>query len=235
MSLQQRIRAFKFAVEEKKKQLASSPPISTIVAAIAAVRAAFQPLFDLLSKLQEQWEAVGEAYNQFLAEETKSKWTWSKRNKKELALLAAFPPYTLGKKKKKTAEIYKLLQNLIVSIDSNVNSLIFSMCSVSTYLDLPSLHPSELSVLLDFTLVLFLGDLGPVVGIASVYRDRFDGSIEVCAVGMGIFLVGMARNYVIRGPRIHLELVYQSIRYRGFEENFELKFSWKENCLYLAL
>lgn len=96
MSLQQRIRAFKFAVEEKKKELATSPPISILLAAIAAVRAALQPLFEFLSKLQQQWEAVSEAYNQFLAEETKSKWTWSKRNKKELALLAAFPPYTLA-------------------------------------------------------------------------------------------------------------------------------------------
>lgn len=101
MSLQQRIRAFKFAVEEKKKELATSPPISILLAAIAAVRAALQPLFEFLSKLQQQWEAVSEAYNQFLAEETKSKWTWSKRNKKELALLAAFPPYTLGKREKK--------------------------------------------------------------------------------------------------------------------------------------
>jgi hypothetical protein len=97
MSLQQRIRAFKFAVEEKKKALATSPPISSILAAIAALRAALQPVFDIITKLQQQWEAVGEAYNQFLAEETKSKWTWAKRNKKELALLAAFPPYALGK------------------------------------------------------------------------------------------------------------------------------------------
>jgi hypothetical protein len=101
MSLQQRIRAFKFAVEEKNKQVATSPPVLTILAAIAAVRATLQPLFTLVAKLQQRWEAVGEAYNQFLAEETKSKWTWSKRNKKELALLAAFPPYTLGKKLKK--------------------------------------------------------------------------------------------------------------------------------------
>jgi len=98
MSFQQRIRALKFAVEEKKKQLATSPPVLAILAANAAVHAALQPLFTLLAKLQQQWEEVGEAYNQFLAEETKSKWTWSKRNKKELALLAAFPPYTLGKK-----------------------------------------------------------------------------------------------------------------------------------------
>jgi hypothetical protein len=98
MSLQQKIRAFKFAVEERKKESAKSPPIAAILAVVAAVQAALQPLFNLIAQLQQQGEAISEAYNQFLAEETKSKWTWSKRNKKELALLAAFPPYTLGKK-----------------------------------------------------------------------------------------------------------------------------------------
>ena len=76
MSLVQRWRALKFAVEDKKKEIALLPPITLV---------------------QQRSEALAEDYNQFLAEETKDKWTWSKINKKELVLLASFPPYALGK------------------------------------------------------------------------------------------------------------------------------------------
>lgn len=98
MSLQQRWRALKFAVEDKKKELATLPPVTAIVNAIAAVRAALQPIFDAIVLLQKRWEVLGDNYNQFLAEETKEKWTWSKKNKQELVLLAAFPPYALGRR-----------------------------------------------------------------------------------------------------------------------------------------
>jgi hypothetical protein len=97
MSLQQRWRAFKFAMNERKAQLVASPPISAIVSTVNAVKAWLQPLVDLFEALMQRWEAINEAYNQFLAEETKAKWTWAKRNRKELELLAAFPPYIFGK------------------------------------------------------------------------------------------------------------------------------------------
>jgi hypothetical protein len=41
-----------------------------------------------------------------------------------------------------------------------------------------------------------LGGLGQVVDISNICRDSIDGAIEVCTVGMGVFLVGMARACV---------------------------------------
>jgi hypothetical protein len=95
MSLQQRWRAFKFAVEDKKKELATAPPVAALLAALAAVRAALQPLYDLMEAFRIRREAYTEAYNQFLADETRVKWTWAKKNRKELDLLAEFPAYAL--------------------------------------------------------------------------------------------------------------------------------------------
>lgn len=95
MSLQQRLRALKFAVEDKKKALAAAPPVAALLAALAAIRAALQPLHDLAAALRARREAWTEDYNQFLAEETRVKWTWAKRNRKELDLLAQFPTYAL--------------------------------------------------------------------------------------------------------------------------------------------
>ena len=97
MSLQQRLRAFKFAVEDKKQQISKSPPVAAVLGVIAAVRAAFQPLSDAIAALKQRWESMCEDYNQFLAEETKKKWTWSKRNRQELEFLAGFPGYAFGK------------------------------------------------------------------------------------------------------------------------------------------
>lgn len=70
------------------------------------------------------------------------------------------------------------------------------MCSVSSYVNFPGFHPSQLSVLLHSAIVLLLGGLGPVVAISSVCRDSIDGAIEVCTMGMGVLLVGMARGCV---------------------------------------
>ena len=50
---------------------------------------AAQPTLRPLEKRCPTWRR----YNQFLAEETKQKWTWAKRNAKELALLQEVPPY----------------------------------------------------------------------------------------------------------------------------------------------
>jgi len=97
LSWQQRWRAFKFNMKEKKAQLGNVPPFAQILAAAAAVRAALQPLYDVAAALQLRWEQFNETYNQFLAEETKEKWTWAKRNRKEMAFLDAIPPYVFGK------------------------------------------------------------------------------------------------------------------------------------------
>lgn len=37
-----------------------------------------------------------------------------------------------------------------------------------------------------------------MVVIPGVRRDNIDGAIEVCTVGMGVFLVGMARACIER-------------------------------------
>lgn len=56
-----------------------------------------QPLYDLLESLRLRWQNEVDTYNQFIAEETKEKWAWSKRYQKELNFWAAIPGYILGK------------------------------------------------------------------------------------------------------------------------------------------
>jgi len=96
MSLQQRIRALKFNIQERQARLLELPPFAALVAVAVTVRRLSQPLFDLYEEFQRHWMGLQEAYNQFLAEETKRRWTWSKRNKKEMELLQTVPPYVLG-------------------------------------------------------------------------------------------------------------------------------------------
>ena len=100
MSLQQRWRALKFNVKDQKARLAQLPPFLALVAAAEAVRRALAPAYALAAALGQRWSDVNEAYNQFLAEETKKKWTWSKRNKKEMALLKTVPHYVFGKRER---------------------------------------------------------------------------------------------------------------------------------------
>lgn len=96
MSMKQRMRAWKYAIEDQRQKLMSQPPLSYVVAAVIAVRQRLQPIFDLLEKLQTEWEKLLEVYSQYIAEESKSKWAWSKRYRKELTFWAAVPQYILG-------------------------------------------------------------------------------------------------------------------------------------------
>lgn len=95
MSAQQRWRAFKFAVKDKMTELSELSVIKSFLSMIAAVQLRLKPLYDLFDRCQRWWKAVNEEYNQFIALETKEKWTWSKMYSKELALLASIPPYLL--------------------------------------------------------------------------------------------------------------------------------------------
>lgn len=93
MSSQQRWRAFKFNVKDKINHLKTVPPLSTVIAAMAAFHRAMQPVYNAIEALNASWITVQSEYNQFIAEETKRKWTWSNRNKKELELLESIPIY----------------------------------------------------------------------------------------------------------------------------------------------
>lgn len=93
MTLHQRLRAIQFAIKDKRQAIAQSPPIVAVLAAIAAVRAKLQPLYDLIAALQAKLDVLNEDYNQFIAQETKRKWTWSKRFAKELTFWQSVPPY----------------------------------------------------------------------------------------------------------------------------------------------
>lgn len=96
LSLNQRWRSFKFNMGEKKARVLQLPPFAALVALAAAARRMVQPLYDLYAASQQKRLEISEIYNQFLAEETKKRWTWSKKNKKELALLQAVPPFVFG-------------------------------------------------------------------------------------------------------------------------------------------
>jgi hypothetical protein len=92
-SFEQRLRSLRFALDARAARLASSPPLAAAAALAAALAARLAPLAALRAAWQRRADAAREDYNQFLAEETRRKWTWSKRNVAELALLNAVPPY----------------------------------------------------------------------------------------------------------------------------------------------
>jgi hypothetical protein len=93
MTLQQRWRALQFRIKDTQMAILHSPPLAALAAALAALRAKLQPLYAFAAACQARLDQLNEDYNQFLAEETKRRWTWSKRNAKELVFWQAVPPY----------------------------------------------------------------------------------------------------------------------------------------------
>lgn len=95
LSSQQRLRALKFAIKDKMTELSQLAVIQAITSMIAAAQSRLKPISDLYDRYQQWWKSINEEYNQFIALETKEKWTWSKMYSKELAFLRSIPPYIL--------------------------------------------------------------------------------------------------------------------------------------------
>ncbi|PSC67869.1 putative magnesium transporter NIPA9 isoform A [Micractinium conductrix] len=93
LSLQQRWRAVKFALKEATQQLGHLPPVAALLAAMGALNARMQPLYDAWAVVKRKEEDLLESYNTFLAEETKRQWSWSKRYAKELEWWSHVPPF----------------------------------------------------------------------------------------------------------------------------------------------
>jgi hypothetical protein len=97
LSMQQKMRALWFRLEELKAKAASLPPFAFIMSLFAALKVQMKPFFDLLEDLESKKQELIEKYEQYLAEETKLRWNWEKKNQKEIALLKSIPPYIFGK------------------------------------------------------------------------------------------------------------------------------------------
>jgi hypothetical protein len=95
--MQQKMRALWFRLEELKAKAASLPPFAFIMSLFAALKVQMKPFFDLLEDLESKKQELIEKYEQYLAEETKLRWNWEKKNQKEIALLKSIPPYIFGK------------------------------------------------------------------------------------------------------------------------------------------
>lgn len=96
LSVQQRWRAFQFHMKEQREKLATLPPMLQLFNLMAALRKYIKPVLDAVEKCKATWENMGEMYEQYLAEETRSRWTWEKKNRKELELFGRIPPYIFG-------------------------------------------------------------------------------------------------------------------------------------------
>ena len=96
LSMQQKMRALWFRLEELKAKAASLPPFASILSLLAALKVQMKPLFDLLEDLESKKQDLIETYEQYLAEETKLRWNWEKKNQKEIVLLRSIPPYIFG-------------------------------------------------------------------------------------------------------------------------------------------
>ena len=92
LSMQQRWRSFQLHMKALQKRLVDE---------VAWIRAMVQwydssvlsPYRRWMEHIESMKEVVREDYEQYLAEETKERWSWEKRNRKEIALLERIPPY----------------------------------------------------------------------------------------------------------------------------------------------
>eukprot|EP00887_Chlorella_sp_A99_P002414 scaffold10.g2414.t1 len=96
-SLIQRWRALKVQLEGRRRAaaeaLAALPPIAALFAAWAALHAALAPGYAAWAALVRWRDEVGEAYNEYLAAETKIKWRWSHVYAKEMEWWAQVPVF----------------------------------------------------------------------------------------------------------------------------------------------
>ena len=92
LSMQQRWRSFQLHMKALQTRL---------VEEVAWIRAMVQWYDNAVLSPYRRWvdhiesvkEVIREDYEQYLAEETKQRWSWEKRNRKEIALLERIPPY----------------------------------------------------------------------------------------------------------------------------------------------
>ena len=66
MTLQQRWRAFKFGLQDRKKELAQSPPVAALAAALAALRAQLEPVVALATEIRRRRDSVVDMCVSFL-------------------------------------------------------------------------------------------------------------------------------------------------------------------------
>lgn len=55
------------------------PAVAALLGALAAANARLRPLYDALAWLEKKGEQLTDLYNEFMAEETRRLWAWSKR------------------------------------------------------------------------------------------------------------------------------------------------------------
>lgn len=92
MSLKQRQRAFQIYVHTWMLRIIQEVPVfKALVDWLKAT--VISPYMIYSSRFNEWKETCIADYEQYLAEETKERWSWEKRHRKEMALLQSIPPY----------------------------------------------------------------------------------------------------------------------------------------------
>ena len=87
LSAQQRYRAWVLTVQAFARNNALIQQVAAVIDRVLAPLRAKKASFD------DTFAVFLEDYEQYLAMETKARWSWEKRNRKEMALLASIPPY----------------------------------------------------------------------------------------------------------------------------------------------
>jgi len=87
LSLSQRYRALVLTVQAYAR---TSPFLQQLGAQVGRL---LEPLRERKAALDASFASFMESYEQYLAMETKARWSWEKRHRKEMALLASIPPY----------------------------------------------------------------------------------------------------------------------------------------------
>ncbi len=85
--MQQRYRALVLTIQAFVRRNAVLQQLATTVDGVLLPVRARRAAFD------ERFAAFLEDYEQYVAMETKARWSWEKRHRKELAMLASIPPY----------------------------------------------------------------------------------------------------------------------------------------------
>lgn len=92
MSMKQRQRALHMYLQAWSKRMVEQ--VTVIKAVVDWVEMHVTPSYTKYRDGWMEWKAGKIAeYEQYLAEETKERWSWEKRHRKELALLERIPPY----------------------------------------------------------------------------------------------------------------------------------------------
>ena len=87
LSMQQRYRALVLTLQ------ATARNNTLLHAIVSAVQTSMAPLMAKKQQLDARIASFLEDYDQYIAMETKARWSWEKRNRKEMALLYSIPPF----------------------------------------------------------------------------------------------------------------------------------------------